>query len=69
MRRHQVELLPGIGKKHMWELLEQRKEKEFENFDDIRSRVKLLPDPEKVIMRRIISELKGDDKYKIFVEN
>ena len=69
MRRHQMELLPGIGKKHMWELLEQRKEKEFENFEDIKSRVKLLPDPEKVVIRRIISELKGEDKYKIFVEN
>ena len=69
MRRHQVELLPGIGKKHMWELLEKRKEKEFLNFEDIKERVKLLPDPEKVVIRRIISELKGSDKYKIFVEN
>lgn len=69
MRRHQVELLPGIGKKHMWELLEQRKEKEFKNFEDIKKRVKLLPDPERVVIRRIIAELKGSDKYKIFVEN
>jgi putative nucleotide binding protein len=69
MRRHQIELLPGIGQKHMWELLEQRKEKKFESFEDIRKRVKMLPDPEKVIMRRIISELKGEDKYKIFVDN
>ena len=69
MRRHQVELLPGIGKRHMLELLEKRKEKEFENFEDIRSRVKLLPDPEKIVIRRIISELKGEDKYKLFIEN
>ena len=68
MRRHQMELLPGIGKKHMWELLEQRKEKEFMDFNDIKNRVKLLPDPEKVVIRRIISELKGEDKYRIFVE-
>jgi len=68
MRRHQVELLPGIGKKHMLELLERREEKEFESFEDIRSRVNLLPDPEKIIARRIISELKGEDKYRIFVE-
>jgi putative nucleotide binding protein len=53
----------------MWELLEKRKEKEFENFEDIKERVKLLPDPEKVVIRRIISELKGSDKYKIFVDN
>src|SRR3989338_6549905 len=23
-RRHQIELLPGIGKKHMWEIIEER---------------------------------------------
>jgi len=69
MRRHQIELLPGIGKKHMGEILEMRKEKNFDDFDDIKNRVKLLPDPEKVVVRRIISELKGEDKYKIFVEN
>jgi len=68
MRRHQIELLPGIGKKHMGELLERRSEKEFESFEDIKARVNLLPDPEKVVARRIILELKGEDKYRIFVE-
>ena len=66
-RRHQIELLPGIGKKHMWEILEARKEKEFENFDDIKKRVKLMPDPEKLIIKRILSELNSEDKYRIFV--
>ena len=28
-RRHQLELLPGIGKKHMWEVIEKRQEKPF----------------------------------------
>jgi len=66
-RRHQLELLPGIGKKHMWEVLEKRDEKPFESFDDIRQRVKLMPDAEKMIVKRIINELKGEDKFKIFV--
>ncbi|MBI5798260.1 DUF655 domain-containing protein [Candidatus Woesearchaeota archaeon] len=66
-RMHQIELLPGIGKKHMWEILEQRKEKAFESFEDIRTRVKLIPDPLKVIVKRIIMEINGEDKYKIFV--
>lgn len=66
-RRHQLELLPGIGKKHMWEVLEQRKEKPFENFEDIKKRVKLMPNPEKSVVKRIINELKNDDKYKLFV--
>jgi len=66
-RRHQIELIPGIGKKHMWELLESRKESEFKNFEDIKKRVKLIPDPQKAIIRRILVELKGEDKYNLFV--
>jgi len=66
-RRHQIELLPGIGKKHMWEILEARKEKEFESFEDIKKRVKLIPNPEKLILKRILVELNNEDKYKFFV--
>lgn len=67
-RMHQLELLPGLGKKHMWEIIEARKEKPFESFDDIKKRVKLMPDPEKIIMKRILIELQGDDKHKLFAE-
>lgn len=66
-RRHQLELLPGVGKKHMWEILERRDEKPFESFKDIRDRVKLMPDPEKAIIKRIMMELSGEDKYRLFV--
>lgn len=66
-RMHQLELLPGLGKKHMWEILEARKEKPFENFDDLKKRVKLLPDPRTIIVKRIISELEGEEKHNIFV--
>ena len=67
MRMHQLELLPGLGKKHMWEILEARKEKPFANFDDLKSRVKLLPNPKQVIVKRILAELEGKEKWKIFV--
>ena len=67
MRMHQLELLPGLGKKHMWEILEARKEKPFENFEDLKNRVKLLPDPQNIVVKRILSELEGKEKYKIFV--
>lgn len=66
-RRHQIELIPGIGKKHMWELLEKRKEAEFKSFEDIKKRVKLMPDPKKAVIRRILSELKGEDKHTLFL--
>jgi putative nucleotide binding protein len=67
MRRHQIELLPGIGKKHMWQILEERKEKPFTSFEDLKQRVKLLPDPEKAIVKRILMEIKGEDKYRLFI--
>jgi len=67
MRMHQLELLPGLGKKHMWEIIDARDEKPFENFDDIKKRVKLMPDPEKAIIRRIMAELGGKEKHRIFV--
>jgi putative nucleotide binding protein len=65
-RRHQIELLPGIGKKHMWEIIEERKDNPFKNFEDIKARVKLIPDPLKAIVKRIIMEINGEDKFKIF---
>ncbi len=67
-RMHQLELLPGLGKKHMWEILEARKEKEFTSFEDIKKRVRLMPDPEKAIIKRILNELEGKEKHRIFVE-
>lgn len=66
-RRHQLELLPGIGKKHMLEILDKREEKLFESFSDIKERVKLIPDPEKTIAKRIVAELNNEDKYYLFI--
>jgi len=68
-RMHQLELLPGLGKKHMWEIIEARDIKPFENFVDIRQRVKLIPDPEKIVIKRILKEMEGQEKHKIFVES
>ncbi len=66
-RMHQLELLPGIGKRHLWAILDERKNKPFESFEDLKKRVPLLPDPEKMIIRRILDELADKDKYRIFV--
>jgi len=66
-RLHQLELLPGIGKKHLWAIIEERKVKPFEAFEDVKKRVPLLPNPEKLIVRRILEELEDKDKYRIFV--
>src|SRR3989338_5156855 len=67
-RMHQLELLPGLGKKHMWQIIESRDEKQFESFADMKNRVKLMPDPEKAVLKRILQELQGSEKHKIFVD-
>lgn len=67
MRMHQLELLPGLGKKHMWEVLEARKAKPFDSFEDIKNRVKLLPDPKIIIIKRILAEIEGKEKYRLFI--
>ncbi|HDD36397.1 MAG TPA: DUF655 domain-containing protein [Archaeoglobus veneficus] len=66
-RLHQLELLPGVGKKTMWAILDERKKEPFKSFEDIASRVKGLQHPEKLIVNRIIYELKNPKvKYKLF---
>lgn len=67
-RMHQLELIPGMGKKHMWEIIERRDEKPFESFEDMKTRVKLMPDPVKAIVKRILMELEGDEKHMLFVD-
>jgi len=66
-RIHQIELLPGLGKKHMQEILKQRKEKQFESFEDMKKRIQNLPDPEKTVEKRIFQELTGLERYNLFV--
>ncbi|MBW2967001.1 DUF655 domain-containing protein [Candidatus Woesearchaeota archaeon] len=68
IRMHQLELLPGLGKKHMKAIIEAREEKPFENFDDLKNRVKLIPNPEKTVQRRIVLELEGKEKWRLFVD-
>lgn len=64
---HQLELLPGIGKKTMWAIIDERKKKTFESFEDISVRIRGIQHPEKLIVKRIIYELQNPQtKYKLF---
>ncbi|MGD9276185.1 MAG: DUF655 domain-containing protein [Candidatus Pacearchaeota archaeon] len=66
-RIHQIELLPGFGKKHMQEILKKRNEKEFESFEDMKERIQNLPDPERAIEKRIFQELTEFERHNLFV--
>jgi putative nucleotide binding protein len=63
---HQLQLLPGIGKKHLSEILMEREKKRFESFKDISERVSSMPDPKALIIKRILQELEGQEKYYLF---
>jgi len=65
-RIHQIEMLPGLGKKHMQEILKQRKEKEFESFTEMKKRIQNLPYPEKSVEKRIFQELTNIERYNLF---
>lgn len=67
-RMHSLELLPGLGKKHMWQILEERRAEPFKDFEDLKRRVKLIPDPEKIIIKRILKELERQEKHYIFLD-
>jgi len=64
-RMHALELLPGIGKKSMWQIINAREKKPFISFQDIIERTS-IGDPIKVISKRILDELGGGEKYRIF---
>ncbi len=66
-RIHQIELLPGFGKKHTQEILNQRKEKPFESLEEMKKRIQNLPDPEKAIEKRIFQELTEFERYNLFI--
>jgi putative nucleotide binding protein len=64
-RMHALKLLPGIGQKHMWEILETRERQNFVTFQDISDRTSISA-PAKLIAQRIIKELQRDVKYYLF---
>lgn len=64
-RMHSLELLPGIGKKLMWELLGERQKAPFTSFEDIAERTHIRS-PKEMIIKRILSELGREDKYCLF---
>jgi len=66
-RLHQIELLPGFGKKHMQAMLDERQKKPFESFKELKERISNLPDPKTAIVKRIIEELKGEERHLLFI--
>lgn len=66
-RFHVLELLPGLGKKMMHDILDARRKQQFTNFDEMCNRINFLRSPDKLIAKRVELELTDpDQKYRLF---
>lgn len=66
-RLHGLELIPGIGKTFMKEIVEGRERQPFTSFEDMQKRIGLR-EPAKMIAKRIVEELSGEARINIFVK-
>jgi len=64
-RMHSLELLPGIGKKSMWTIVNTRERKPFTSYKDIEEKTGLT-DVQKMLAKRIFEELSTESKYRLF---
>jgi len=66
-RFHVLELLPGLGKKMMHDILDERKKKPFIGYEEMCDRIDFLRAPDKLIAKRIELELTDpNQKYRLF---
>ena len=68
IRRHQLDLLPLIGKKHRMAILEHiDRNGPFKSFEDIK-KIEMMPNPVHTIIERVIEEIKNgpEEKYHLF---
>jgi len=66
-RLHGLELIPGIGKTFMREIISIREKQPFVSFEDIQNRVGLR-EPSKMVAKRIVEELSGGSRISLFVK-
>lgn len=66
-RLHQIELIPGFGRKHTQELLQSREEQPFASFENMKTRLKSIPDPKKAIEKRLLEELLERQRFNLFI--
>ncbi|MCI4334991.1 MAG: DUF655 domain-containing protein [Thermoplasmata archaeon] len=62
-----LELLPGVGKRTMLAIVEERRRGPFQSFAELESRLRLSR-PDRWVAARIAQEMEGaPDKYRLFV--
>ena len=66
-RIHALELIPGICKTYLNDIIKEREKESFESFNDIEKRVG-LKEPIKHLSQRIIEEISGEARMNLFVK-
>ncbi len=64
-RMHSLELIPGIGKRLMFHILDIREKSPFKSFKDIEERAN-LKDVAGLLTKRVLEELSQEEKYLLF---
>ncbi|MEM4576770.1 MAG: DUF655 domain-containing protein [Candidatus Nezhaarchaeales archaeon] len=64
-KMHSLELLPRIGKKTMWLIIKEREKAPFTSYEDFEKRTGISNIVE-ILTERILTELKGNEKYYLF---
>ena len=65
-RLHGLELIPGIGKTFMKQIVDGRERQPFKSFEELQQRVGLR-EPAKLLARRIVEELSGGSRINLFI--
>lgn len=61
LRRHQLDLFPGIAETLRESIIHQRKQQPFADFDDLEHRVDNVRNPHTILTERVLTELHDDD--------
>lgn len=72
LKMHTLELIPGIGKKSLQAIIEERRMGYFKNFKDLEERLTMkgvkIGNVASMISERIIKELMGGERYYLFIK-
>lgn len=64
-KRHSLSLLPGIGEKIMWKIIEERRKNNFESYQDFNERIS-VNNIKEIFSKRILNEI-IDDEFKHYL--
>ncbi len=66
-RLHGLEVIPGIGKTFMMQIIKERERKPFESFEDLQKRTSVR-EPAKLVTKRILEEIAGGSRINLFLQ-